>query len=120
MLYEYTSLNSLNNIYVYHYSYSLNHSPLDIKPWYWLPKLHQTRICDVISKGSCMFVNITHTHSTILFIFSIYHFQKEMKRRKELWVYIVKGVYKVNGDIYCKMIPQLFLMFNYGSRNRNL
>ena len=51
-----------------------------------------------------MFVNTTntytHTHSTILFIFSIYHFQKEMKRKKDLWVYIVKGVYKLSGYKY--------------------
>ena len=42
----------------------------------------------------CEYNDYIHTHfSTILFIFSIYHFQKEMKRRKELWVYIFSKGY---------------------------
>ena len=48
----YTSTISLNSFCVYHCSYSLNHSPLDIKPSIGFLSCIKTRIYDVISKGS--------------------------------------------------------------------
>ena len=41
-----------------------------------------------------MFVNTTttHTHSTILFIFSIYHFPKEMKEKRLMGMNCQKGI----------------------------
>ena len=85
----------LNNFCVYHCSYSLNHSPLDIKPSIGFLSCIKTRIYDVISKGSseCLWIQRIHTH-TLNDTLHFFHLSlpKRNEKKKELWVYIVKGV----------------------------
>ena len=111
-----------NNICVYHYSYSLNHSPLDIKPWYWLPKLHQTRIYDVISKGSseCLWIQRIHTH-TLNDTLHFFHLSlPKRNERKKTYGYELSKGYKGYVRFYTSIWFIVISIMNFNDIEMNV